>query len=106
MLWKRILSGKVWRGEIRNQAKDGTYYWVKTTIVPFLNEKGEPYQFIAIRNDISSRKEAEQRLRLSESRYRELAYHDALTSLPNRLQLITTVNEMIAGKKRIWYDLF
>lgn len=108
MLWKRILSGKVWRGEIRNQAKDGTYYWVKTTIVPFLNEKGEPYQFIAIRNDISSRKEAEQRLRLSESRYRELAYHDALTSLPNRLQLITTVNELIADKREfgmIYFDL-
>ena len=66
-----------------------------------LNEKGEPYQFIAIRNDISSRKEAEHRLRLSESRYRELAYHDALTSLPNRLQLITTVNELIADKKNL-----
>lgn len=95
-------------GEIRNQAKDGTYYWVKTTIVPFLNEKGEPYQFIAIRNDISSRKEAEQRLRLSESRYRELAYHDGLTSLPNRLQLITTVNKMIAEKIEfgmIYFDL-
>ncbi|MGE6598667.1 putative bifunctional diguanylate cyclase/phosphodiesterase [Bacillus proteolyticus] len=108
ILWKRILSGKVWTGEIRNQAKDGTYYWVKTTIVPFLNEKGEPYQFIAIRNDISSRKEAEQRLRLSESRYRELAYHDTLTSLPNRLQLITTVNKMIAEKIEfgmIYFDL-
>ena len=71
-----------------------------------LNEK-EPYQFIAIRNDISSRKEAEHRLRLSESRYRELAYHDALTSLPNRLQLITTVNELIADKKfgMIYFDL-
>ncbi|MGR6020168.1 hypothetical protein ACT7CU_25580 [Bacillus paranthracis] len=45
-------------------------------------------------------------MRLSESRYRELAYHDALTSLPNRLQLITTVNELIADKKRVWYDLF
>ncbi len=77
----------------------------KQQLFHFLNEKGEPYQFIAIRNDISSRKEAEHRLRLSESRYRELAYHDALTSLPNRLQLITTVNELIADKKRIWYDL-
>ena len=47
-------------------------------------------------------------MRLSESRYRELAYHDALTSLPNRLQLITTVNELIADKNEfgmIYFDL-
>lgn len=60
--WQTIRSGKVWSGEIRNRAKDGSIFWVYATVVPFLDENGVPYKYAGIRQDITFRKEEKMRI--------------------------------------------
>lgn len=64
-MWRTIGSGNIWTGDIKNRAKDGSTYWVTTTIVPIFNKEGKPYQYISIRTDITDRKNAERALEIA-----------------------------------------
>ncbi len=72
-LWNTLKAGNIWRNEMRNRAKDGSFFWTDTTIVPFLDHDGKPFQFIAIRTDITGRKNAETRMAEAVERYDILA---------------------------------
>jgi PAS domain S-box-containing protein len=94
-LWTTIANGKVWKGELKNKAKDGTAYWVDTTIVPFLNADGKPYQYVAIRSDITDRKNGEEELKRSLKEISDYKYaldESAIVAVTDQKGIITHVN--------------
>lgn len=83
-LWKMIMAGKTWRGEYRNKRKDGSLYWASSVITPIMNERGEITNFLAVQEDITERKTAEERLTY-------LAAYDELTGLLNRARFMELI---------------
>lgn len=125
-MWDTILSGKSWRGEIRNKNKSGDYYWVDTIISPVKNDKNEILEFVSIRFDISHSKQLEESLKASNQKYQnQLEFINGVRNNASHAIITTTVDgtvtsfnrkaeeilgytsEDIVGKKtpEIWHDL-
>lgn len=92
-MWQTIGAGHVWNGDICNRAKDGSEYWVSTTIVPILDGLGRVQNYVALRADITERKRYEEQMQ-------RMAFHDALTELPNRRLLTDRLQHGLAASQR------
>lgn len=92
-LWRTILAGNVWQGEVVDRRKDGSFYTVDEIITPLFNEQGQITHFIAIQHDITQRKQ-------ESDQDHHLAYHDALTGLPNRAYFLGEQQQAISHAKR------
>jgi two-component system, cell cycle sensor histidine kinase and response regulator CckA len=79
-LWKTITMGQIWRGEIINRRKDGTIYFEEMSVTPVRSGRGEPTHFVAIKQNITSRKQAEDALRQAEEKYRGM-FEDAVVGI-------------------------
>src|SRR5690625_729034 len=102
-LWQTIMHGHIWQGEICNLTKDGRLFWVDTTVVPFIDGNGQPYQFISIRHDITKRKQMEEALKKSEEMYRLITENTsdliAIVNSEGKFQYVSPSHESVFNVK-------
>ena len=96
--WQTITSGKVWKSTIKNRAKDGSYYWVDTTVIPFLDESGQPYKYLSIRYEITAAKEAEETSR-KQAEQLEIALKELKLTQSQLVQTekLSSLGQLVAG---------
>ncbi len=97
-LWNTVKAGKVWHGTLCNRRKDGGYQWSESTIVPVVGSDGEPYQYVAVRTDITRLKETEEALRASNAKLHEL--NQRLSEAQNQLlqsEKLASLGQLAAG---------
>ena len=95
-LYQTISSGRVWHGEIRNQKKTGQFYWLQTSITPFMNEAGEIVKYVAIRTDITARKEYELELQHHRDNLAELVQKKTADLQQNERKLASILENVDA----------
>lgn len=109
-MWKTIISGEIWIDEIKNKAKDGSFYWVLTAIIPFKNEQNQITEFMALRQDITDRKKAEeirlQYLQKLEYKNKELEQFAFVAShdLQEPLRTVINFTDLLARKQKQHFD--
>ena len=92
-MWRHIAGGSSWRGEVCNRARDGSLHWVDATVVPVLDEHGAVLEHVAIRTEITQRKQLEEQLRSA-------ALTDGLTQLPNRVSMLERLHGAVLRARR------
>ena len=102
-LWQTIERGQTWKGEVKNQAKDGTEYWLSTTIVPLCSQEGRPLEYIAIRTDITELKRIGEELLLAKDKA-EQASRSKSEFLANMSHEIRTPLNGIVGMTDLMLD--
>ncbi len=105
-MWTTIVSGRVWHGEIRNRRKGGGFYWVETTIVPFMDASGSPYQYVSIRTDITERMQAAETLHKMNRTLMLLSACDETLvradSIMDMLQEVCRLAVAVGGYRMVW----
>lgn len=95
-MYREIAHGRIWHGEICNRRKDGSFYWVDTTVVPHISEAGKADSYTSIRFDVTARKQLEDDLRASKDHLKRIANIDPLTGLPNRRRFRNYIEGLVA----------